>query len=86
LYIVQLMSLPLTVSCFIKIQIGFTLLVPAHLGSRGQTAVNWVLLCGEAKQNSEIIEAAKLGLKTKLGAQFLHRPSHLILTTSYHRC
>ena len=26
------MPLPLTVSCFIKIQIGFTFLVPAHLG------------------------------------------------------
>ena len=28
----QLIPLPLTVSCFIKIQIGFTFLVPAHLG------------------------------------------------------
>ena len=26
-------QLPLTVSCFSKIQIGFTLLVPAHPGS-----------------------------------------------------
>ena len=31
----QLMSLPLTVSCFSEIQIGFTFLVPAHLGSPG---------------------------------------------------
>jgi len=29
----QLMLLPLTVSCFSKIQIGFTFLVLAHLGS-----------------------------------------------------
>jgi len=29
----QLMPLPLAVFCFSKIQIGFTLLVPAHLGS-----------------------------------------------------
>jgi len=28
----QLMPLPLTVSCSSKIQIGFTFLVPAHLG------------------------------------------------------
>ena len=28
----QLMSLPLTVSCFSKIQVGFTFLVPAHPG------------------------------------------------------
>ena len=33
------MPLPLTVSCFSKIQIGFTFLVPAHLGSPGKRAV-----------------------------------------------
>jgi len=32
LHVAQLMPLPLTVSCFSKIQIGFTFLVPAHLG------------------------------------------------------
>jgi len=31
LHIAQLMPLPLMVSCFSKIQIGFTFLVPAHL-------------------------------------------------------
>ena len=41
LHMAQLMSLPLTVSCFSKIQIGFTILVPAHLGSPGQRAVKW---------------------------------------------
>ena len=30
LHTVQLMPLPLTVSCFSKIQIGFAFLVPAH--------------------------------------------------------
>jgi len=30
LYMAQLMPLPLTVSCFSKIQIGFTFLVPTH--------------------------------------------------------
>jgi len=35
LHMAQLMPLPLTVSCFSKIQIGFTFLVPAHLGSAG---------------------------------------------------
>ena len=39
------MLLPLTVSCFSKIQIGFTFLVPAHLGSPGQWAVKWVCVC-----------------------------------------
>jgi len=33
LHIAQLMSLLLTVSCFSKIQIGFTCLVPVHPGS-----------------------------------------------------
>jgi len=35
----QLMPLPLTVSCSSKIQIGFTFLVPAYLGSPGKMAV-----------------------------------------------
>ena len=40
------MLLPLTVSCFSKIQIGFTFLVPAHLGSPGKRAVKWcVCVC-----------------------------------------
>ena len=41
-HMAQLMPLPLTVSCFSKIQIGFTFLVPAHLGSPGQRAVKRV--------------------------------------------
>jgi len=36
----QLMPLPFTVSCFSKIQIGFTFLVPAHLGSPGKGPLN----------------------------------------------
>ena len=44
LHVAQLMPLPLTVSCFSKIQIGFTFLVPAHLGSPGQRAIKWVSL------------------------------------------
>jgi len=42
MYMAQLMPLPLTVSCFSKIQIGFTFLVPAHPGSSGQRAVKRV--------------------------------------------
>jgi len=38
----QLIPLPLTISCFSKIQIVFTFLVPAHPGSPGQKAVKWV--------------------------------------------
>ena len=42
LHMAQLMPLPLTVSCFSKIQIGLTFLVPAHLGNPGQRAVKRV--------------------------------------------
>jgi len=42
LHMAQLMPLPLTVSCFTRIQIGFTSLVPAHPGSPGQRAVKRV--------------------------------------------
>ena len=45
LHMAQLMPLPLIVSCFSKIQIGFSFLVPAHLGSLGQRAVKRVCVC-----------------------------------------
>jgi len=44
-HMAQLMPLPLTVSCFSKIQIGFTFLVPAYLGSPGKRAVKRVCVC-----------------------------------------
>jgi len=40
LHTAQLMPLPLTVSCFSKIQIGFTFLVSAHLGSPRKGPLN----------------------------------------------
>ena len=45
LHMAQLMPLPLAVACFSKIQIGFTPLVPAHLGSPGKRAVKRVCVC-----------------------------------------
>jgi len=45
LHMAQLMPLPLTVSCFSKIHIGFTFLVPADPGSPGQRAVKRVCVC-----------------------------------------
>jgi len=44
-YMAQLIPLPLTVSCFCKIQIGFAFLVPAHPGSPGQRAVKRLRVC-----------------------------------------
>ena len=49
-YMAQLMQLPPTVSCVSKIQIGFTFLVPALLGSPGKSVVKlvcvvaWIML------------------------------------------
>jgi len=40
LHMAQLMPLPLTVSCFSKIQIGFTFLIPDHQGSPGKGPLN----------------------------------------------
>ena len=45
LHMFQLMPLPLNVSCFSKIQIGFAFLVLAHLGSPGKRALKWVCVC-----------------------------------------
>ena len=45
MHMVQPMPLPLTVSCFTKIQIGFTILVLAHPGSPGQRAIKRVCVC-----------------------------------------
>jgi len=45
MHMAQLMPLPVTVSCYSKIQTGFAFLVPADLGSPGKSAVKWVCVC-----------------------------------------
>jgi len=45
LHMAQVMPLPLTVSCFSKILIGFAFLVLAHPGSPGNRAVKRVCVC-----------------------------------------
>jgi len=54
LHMAQLMPLSLTVSCFSKIQIGFTFLVPAQLGSPGQRAVKQVCVHVTRMQTSDL--------------------------------
>jgi len=49
----------LTVSCFSKIQIGFTFLVPAHPGSPGKRAVKRVCVCVCAFFHKLICNAVK---------------------------
>jgi len=48
LHMAQLMPLLLTVSCYSKIQIGFTFLVPADPGSPGQRIVKSTCACVRA--------------------------------------
>jgi len=56
LHMAQLMPLPLAVSCFSKIQIGFTFLVSAHLGSPRQRAVKRVCVCVRERERESIVD------------------------------
>ena len=49
LHMAQLMPLPLTVSCFSKIQIGFTFLILADPGSPGKRAIKRVFVQGRGQ-------------------------------------
>jgi len=68
LHMAQLISLPLTVSCFSKIQIGFTFLVPAYPGSPGKRVVKWVCVrvcvhvrvCARALTGESVVECASV--------------------------
>ena len=55
LHMAQLMPLPLTVSCFSRIQISFAFLVPAHPGSPRQRAVKRVCVC--VAHNSRVLNS-----------------------------
>jgi len=60
LHMAQLTPLPLSVSCFSKIQIGFTFLALAHLGSPGKRAVKWVCVYSR-RQNDQTTDVVKVG-------------------------
>ena len=72
LHMAQLMPLPLTVSCSSKIQIGFTFLVPAHLGSPGQRAVERVCVCVSQLERAVMDILLKYAAKPGNFAQILH--------------
>ena len=61
LHMAQLMPLPLTVSCFSKIQIGFTFLVPAYPGFLEKRPLNgcctWVSWYQKGKTSLDFTEA-----------------------------
>jgi len=61
----QLMPLPLTISCSSKIQIGFTFLVPAHLGSPGTNGPLNGCVCVCVTVIPGIIVGLSIGLDTE---------------------
>ena len=65
LHMVQLMPLPLTVSCFSKIQIGFTFLVPAHPGSPGKRAVRCVCVWCSEGDAEELFDSVFAGIECR---------------------
>ena len=71
LQMAQLMPLPLTVSCFSKIHIGFTFLVPAHPGSPGKRAVKRVCVCVCDQERRQFI--AQLASQRQLMRLFILR-------------
>jgi len=75
LHMAQRVPLPLTVSCFSKIQIGFTFLVPAHLGSPRQRAVKWV--CVVYYFSSMFSYLVLVGKDTDSWCHFCHYVSRL---------
>jgi len=77
LHMAQLMPLPLTVSCFSKIQIGFIFLVPAHLGSPGQRAIKRVCVCVYLMNRSFYIK--------EITSESFYYPGHFILLVLYHQ-
>ena len=70
LHMAQLVPLPLTVSCFSKIQIGFTFLVPAHPGSSGQRAVKRVYVLYRCWRRL-VRTCTRLDLKTRSISPFV---------------
>ena len=71
MHMAQLMPLPLTAPCFSKIQIGFTFLVPAHLGSPGKRAVKWcVCVCVTAVLETLVINACPVVIGGDFNVRF----------------
>jgi len=59
----QQMPLPLTVSCFCKIQVGFAFLVPAHPGSPRQGPLNGCSRCSVYFHVVSGVETVNLSLR-----------------------
>jgi len=77
LHVAHLMPLPLTVSCFGKIQISFTFLVPAHLGSPRQRAVKRMYVCKNARRTTVVFGILVDSNIEERGAQPLQRDGNV---------
>ena len=78
LHMSQLMPLPLTVSSFSKILIGFTFLVPAHPGSPGKRAVKRLCewLCSQCSVHLRYVSCSHIFMVIRtwiLVFIFIHR-------------
>ena len=83
LHMAQLMTLPLTVSCFSKIQTGFTFLVPAHLGSPEKGPLNvcvcvCVCVCCSIRKRSSRQPKNKQASKPIPGPQSTGEKTHVV--------
>ena len=86
-----MMPLPLTVSCFSKIQIGFAFLVPAPPGSPGQRAIKWLCVCvwgggikPQLNQSTFKCSKHKLNCKNPTTEQSSHNPALHIYVYYYY--
>jgi len=77
LHIAQLMPLPLTVSCFSKIQTGFTFLVPAHPGSPDKGPLNVCFFPLEQKLTENIL-ANPYSSQTTFEAEVVHSGTKVV--------
>ena len=78
LHMAQLMPLPLSVCCFSKVQIGFTFLVLAHLGSPGKRAVKQVCVCAYVRARTR----ARQWLLSQRRYHSSHFKSYLLYSNS----
>ena len=78
LHMAQLMPLPLTVSCFSKIQTGVSFLVLAHLGSPGQRAVKRVCVYMYTHTHSPLSGTTWIGRYQKKHSPTHAHPDHQI--------
>ena len=81
LHMAQRIPLPLTVSCFSKIQICFSFLVPAHPGSPEQRAVKLVCVCAHTDRHRKIQTEDTINQLSRLQCNTLRRPLLLVRNT-----